>query len=79
MQWVYVIIVILVAVIMFIIGFVVALLYFDHKIQNKKTIGELYITKPGLEPYFVSKIPMEIVANESYIMLEVRTVDQTQK
>lgn len=79
MHWIYVVAAILAAAMMFVFGFVMALVYFDNKIQNKKTVGELYITKPGLEPYFVSKVPMEIVANETYIMLEVRTVDQTQK
>lgn len=79
MHWIYVVAAILAAAMMFVFGFAMALVYFDNKIQNKKTVGELYITKPGLEPYFVSKVPMEIVANETYIMLEVRTVDQTQK
>ena len=79
MHWIYIVAAILAAAMMFVFGFVMALVYFDNKIQNKKTVGELYITKPGLEPYFVSKVPMEIVANETYIMLEVRTVDQTQK
>lgn len=79
MQWFYIVAAILVAAMVFLFGFMVALLYLDKKIQNKETVGELFITKPGFEPYFVSKIPMEIIANETYIMLEVKTIDQTQK
>lgn len=79
MQWYEIIVIILLAILMYAIGFASALIYCDKKISNKKAIGDLFITLPEHEPYLVAKAPMEEVAKETYIMLEVKPVKSSQK
>lgn len=79
MAWYVVVGLILLGVFLYIIGFISAVIYCDKKISDKKTVGDLFITLPEHEPYLVAKAPMEEVAKETYILLEVKTVKSSQK
>lgn len=79
MPWYVIVGIVLLGIFLYAIGFVSALIYCDKQISNKKAMGDLYITIPELEPYLVAKVPMEEIVKESYIMLEVRKVDKSQK
>ena len=79
MPWYVVVGLVFLGVFLYAIGFISAFLYCDKQISNKKSMGDLYITMPELEPYLVAKAPMEEIVKESYILLEVRKVDKSQK
>jgi hypothetical protein len=78
MSWYIVLLLIGIAVFMFAVGFIGAMLHCDNKMRSL-TVGDLYITKHRNEPYLVAKIPMEDVAKRTYVTFEVRVVDDSQK
>lgn len=78
MHWSIVLLMVIIAIFMFAIGFVVAMLRCDKKMQTK-TVGELFVTKTELQPYLVARIPMEVVAEQTYVTFEVKVVDDSQK
>lgn len=79
MPWYVIVGLVFLGVFLYAVGFISAFLYCDKRISDKKTMGDLYITLPEHEPYFVSKAPLEEVVKESYILLEVRPVKSSQK
>lgn len=78
MTWYGVLICILVCIAMFGAGYVVSMLRCDTKMKNI-TVGDLFITKAEHQPYLVAKVPMEAIAEKTYVTFEVRVVDDSQK
>ena len=78
MTWYGILILVVGIVIAFGAGFTASMLICDKKMKNT-TVGDLYITKQRYEPYLVAKIPMESVAERTYVTFEVRLVDDSQK
>lgn len=78
MPWSIILLMVIIAIFMFAIGFVVAMLRCDKKMQTK-TVGDLFITKNEHQPYLVAKIPMEAIAEQTYVTFEVKVVDDSQK
>lgn len=78
MTWYGLLILVIGVIIAFGIGFTAAMMYCDKKMKNI-TVGDLYITKTSHEPYLVAKLPMENIAERTYVTFEVRSVDDSQK
>ena len=77
MHWSVILLMVIIAIFMFAVGFVVALLHCDKKMKNM-TFGELFVTRDNLEPFLVPKVPMETIAEQTYITLEVKLVNDSQ-
>lgn len=78
MHWSIILLMVLIAIFMFAIGVVIAMLHCDKKMKNI-TVGELFVTKTELQPYLVAKVPMETIAGQTYVTFEVKIVDDSQK
>lgn len=78
MHWSIILLMVIIAVFMFAIGAVVTMLRCDKKMKNI-TVGELFITKSEHQPYLVANIPMEVVAEQTYVTFEVKLIDDSQK
>lgn len=78
MHWSIVLLMVIIAIFMFALGFIVSMLHCDKKMKNI-TVGDLFITKNEHQPYLVAKIPMESVAEQTYVTFEVKVVDDSQK
>lgn len=78
MTWYGILILVIGVIVAFVAGFVASMMHCDKKMKNI-TVGDLYITKQRFEPYLVAKIPMESVAERTYVTFEVRLVDDSQK
>lgn len=78
MTWYSILIGLLICIAMFCAGYVFALLRCDKKMKNI-TVGDLFITKAEHQPYLVAKIPMEAIAEQTYVTFEVKMVDDSQK
>lgn len=78
MHWSITLLMVIIALFMFAIGVVVTMLHCDKKMKNI-TVGELFITKNDHQPYLVARIPMEAVAERTYVTFEVKIVDDSQK
>lgn len=78
MHWSIILLMVIVAVFMFALGVVLTMLHCDKKMKNM-TFGELFVTRNNFEPFLVPKVPMETIAEQIYITLEVKLVDDSQK
>ena len=78
MHWSIVLLMIILALFMFALGVVVTMLHCDKK-MNGATVGELFITKTEHQPYLVARVPMEHIAEQTYVTFEVKVVDDSQK
>lgn len=78
MHWSIALLMVIIAIFMFAIGGIAGVLYCDKKMQGK-TVGDLFITKTEHQPYLVAKVPMEAIAEQTYVTFEVKIVDDSQK
>jgi hypothetical protein len=78
MSWYIVLLLIGIAVFMFAVGFIGAMLHCDKKMQGV-SVGELFVTKTEYQPYLVARVPMEYIAEQTYVTFEVKVVDDSQK
>lgn len=77
MHWSVILLMVIIAIFMFALGVVLTMLHCDKKMKNI-TVGDLFITKNDFQPYLVAKIPMEAVAEQTYVTFEVKLVDNSQ-
>lgn len=78
MTWYVLLLMVAVAMVGLIVGFMVGIVRCDQKTSNM-TVGDLFITKDDYQPYLAAKIPMENIAERTYVTFEVKVVDDSQK